>query len=96
MKQLLDNKTITKNDFEDGETVKLADGTKLRSNTFTIAKLQIGDVILENVRVTVNSKITVPTIGGLNALMKKNNAVVKGTVLYMKPKEKKIKPGADE
>ncbi|MES2618024.1 MAG: OmpA family protein [Bacteroidota bacterium] len=96
VKQLLDSKTITKNDFEDGETVKLGDGTKLRSNTFTIAKLQIGDVILENVRVTVNSKITVPTIGGLNALMKKNNAVVKGTVLYLKPKEKRTKPGTDE
>jgi hypothetical protein len=71
----------------------LGDGTKLPSNTFLIATLQIGDVTLENVRVVVSTKVTVPTIGGMNVIMKKMFAVVKGKVLYMKPKEKRAKAG---
>ena len=93
VKQLLDSKAISKKDFEDGESIKLGDGTKLPSNTFLIATLQIGDVTLENVRVVVSTKVTVPTIGGMNVIMKKMFAVVKGKVLYMKPKEKRAKAG---
>ncbi len=89
VKQLLENKTITKKDFEDGESIKLQDGTKLPSNSFIIATLQIGDVTLENVKVTVSSKVTVPTIGGMSGILKKMFAVVKGKTLYMKPKEKR-------
>ncbi len=92
VKQLLDSKTLTKKNFEDGESIKLADGTKLPSNTFIIETLQIGDVTLENVKVTVSSKVTVPTIGGMSTIMKKMFATVKGKTLYMKPKEKRVKP----
>lgn len=88
VKLLLDNKVITKKEFEEGESIKLNDGTKLPSNTFTCT-IQIGDVILENVKVVVNSKITEPTMGGMNTQLKKINAVVKNGVLYMKPKEAK-------
>jgi len=96
-KQLLESGAISKKDFDtDGESIKLKDGTKLPSNTFTIKKIQIGDVVMENVKVVINSKIDEPTFGALNTAVKKLNAVVKGKVMYMKPKEKKSKPGAKD
>lgn len=88
--QLLESKAIEKGDFEDGESIKLKNGTKVRSNVFVIAKLQIGDVVLENVKVTINSKLeSGANFGGASTLFKKLNAVVKNKVLFMKPKEKK-------
>jgi peptidoglycan-associated lipoprotein len=97
VKQLLESGAITKKDFDtDGESIRLKDGTKLPSNTFIIAKLQVGDVVMENVKVVINSKIDEPVFGALNAAVKKLNAILKGTVLYMKPKEKKApKPGKE-
>jgi peptidoglycan-associated lipoprotein len=97
-KELLESGAITKKNFDtDGESIKLKDGTKLPSNTFVIDKLQIGDVVLENVKVVINSKIDESTIGGLNTAIKKINAVVKGKTMYMKPKEKKApKAGAKD
>lgn len=86
--QLLENGVITKSDFEDGEPIKTKDGKKLRSNTFTCT-IQIGDVVLENVKVTITNKVDEPTIGGLNIQLKKIGAFVKGKMLFMKPKEKK-------
>ena len=68
---------------------KTKEGKKLPSPTFIIATLQIGDVVLENVKVTISNKVDEPTFGGLNTQLKKVNALVKGKVLYMKPKEKK-------
>ena len=88
--QLLESKAIEKGDFEDGESIKLKNGTKVRSNVFVIAKLQIGDVVLENVKVTINSKLeSGANFGGASTTFKKLNAVVKNKTLYMKPKEKK-------
>ena len=93
--QLLESGAIEKGDFEDGETFKTASGKKLRSNTFIIKKLQIGDVVLENVKVTISNKITEPTLGAMNTAFKKLNPVIKGSTLYMKPKERKSKPGEE-
>ncbi len=91
--QLLESRAIEKGDFEEGESFKTASGKKMKSNVFIIKTLQIGDVILENVKVTISNKVDVPTIGALNMAIKKINPIVKGDVLYMKPKEKKVKPG---
>jgi outer membrane protein OmpA-like peptidoglycan-associated protein len=97
VKQLLDNGAITKKDFDtEGESIRLKDGTKLPSNTFVIAKLQIGDVTMENVKVVINSKIEEPVLGAANTAVKKLNIVVKGKTMYMKPKEKKTRPGKDD
>lgn len=87
--QLLESGAISKKDFEEGESIKTKEGKKLPSPTFVIATLQIGDVVLENVKVTISNKVDEPTFGGLNTQLKKVNALVKGKVLYMKPKEKK-------
>jgi hypothetical protein len=87
--QLLESGAISKKDFEEGESIKTKEGKKLPSPTFIIATLQIGDVVLENVKVTISNKVEEPTFGGLNTQLKKVNALVKGKVLYMKPKEKK-------
>jgi hypothetical protein len=87
--QLLESGAISKKDFEEGESIKTKEGKKLPSPTFIIATLQIGDVVLENVKVTISNKVDEPTFGGLNTQLKKVNALVKGKVLYMKPKEKK-------
>jgi hypothetical protein len=91
--QLLESGAISKGDFEDGESFRTAGGKKMPSNVFIIKTLQIGDVILENVKVTISNKVDVPTIGALNTAIKKINPIVKGNILYMKPKEKKVKPG---
>ncbi len=97
VKQLLESGAITKKNFDtEGESIKLKDGTKLPSNTFVIEKLEIGDVVMENVKVIINSKIDEPTMGGGNTAVKKLNVVVKGKIMYMKPKEKKVKPGAKD
>ena len=87
-KQLLDAKVVSKKDFEDGESIKLADGTKLPSNTF-VASIQIGDFVIQGAKIVISSKVTEPTIGALNTQMKKINATVKGNVLYYKDKTKK-------
>jgi hypothetical protein len=87
-KQLLDAKVVSKKDFEDGESIKLADGTKLPSNTF-VANIQIGDLVINGAKIVISSKVTEPTIGALNTQMKKINATVKGNVLYYKDKTKK-------
>jgi hypothetical protein len=87
-KQLLDAKVVSKKDFEDGESIKLADGTKLPSNTF-VASIQIGDLVIQGAKIVISSKVTEPTIGALNTQMKKINATVKGNVLYYKDKTKK-------
>jgi outer membrane protein OmpA-like peptidoglycan-associated protein len=94
VKELLDNKVISKKDFEDGESIKLADGTKLPSSVF-VATIQIGDAVLENVKISVSSKATESTMGGLNTQLKKINAFVKNGVLFFKVKEKKEKPSKD-
>lgn len=86
--ELLDKGVITKKDFEDGETIKTKDGRKLPSNTFRCT-ITIGDVVLEDVKVTISNKIDEPTIGGLNPIFKKLGAIFKGKILFMKPKEKK-------
>src|SRR5690606_7744584 len=44
--QLLESGAISKGDFADGQKITTASGKKLPSNTFTIAKLQIGEVTL--------------------------------------------------
>jgi len=87
--QLLESGAISKKDFEDGESIKTKDGKKLPSSTFILATLTIGDVVMENVKVSISNKIDEPTIGGLNTQLKKINPLLKGKVLYMKPKEKK-------
>lgn len=97
VKQLLDNDVITKKDFDtEGESIRLKDGTKLPSNTLILAKIQIGDVTMENVKVVVDGKIETPVIGMGNTAVKKLNPVVKGKTFYMKPKEKRSRPGKDE
>lgn len=95
--QLLESGAISKDDFDpDGESIKLKNGKKLPSNVLILKTLQIGDVTLENVKVTVNSKIEEPVIGGLNTVLKKLSAIVKNAFLFMKPKEKKgAKPNDD-
>jgi len=95
--QLLESGAITKKDFDtEGETIRLKNGTKLPSNVLIIASLQIGDVVLENVKVTVDSTIEEPVMGGMSTTLKKIAALVKGKFLFMKPKEKKgAKPSDD-
>ncbi len=95
--QMLESGAISKDDFDpDGESIKLKNGKKLPSNVLIIKTLQIGDVTLENVKVTVNSKIEEPVMGGLNTVLKKISAIVKNAFLFMKPKEKKgAKPNDD-
>ena len=95
--QLLENGAITKKDFDpEGETIKLKNGTKVPSNVLIIASLTIGDVVLENVKATVDSSIEESVMGAMNTTLKKVSAVVKGKTLFMKPKEKRTKPGASE
>jgi outer membrane protein OmpA-like peptidoglycan-associated protein len=95
--QLLESGAITKKDFDtEGETIKLKNGTKLPSNVLIIASLQIGDVVLENVKVTVDSTIEEPVMGGMSTTLKKIAAFVKGKFLFMKPKEKKGGKPSDE
>jgi len=95
--QLLENGAITKKDFDpEGETIKLKNGTKVPSNVLIIASLTIGDVTLENVKATVDSSIEESVMGAMNTTLKKVSAVVKGKTLFMKPKEKRTKPGASE
>lgn len=94
--QLLESGAISKADFEDGESFRTASGKKMPSNVIILKTVQIGDVTLENVKVTISNKIDVPTFGALNMAIKKINPLVKGNILYMKPKEKKTKPGAGE
>ena len=95
--QLLESGAITKKDFDtEGETIKLKNGTKLPSNVLIIATLQIGDVVLENVKVTVDSTIEEPVMGGMSTTLKKIAAFVKGKFLFMKPKEKKGGKPSDE
>lgn len=89
-KDLWDKKVITKKEFEDGETIKLADGTKLPSNTF-VATIQIGDVIIENVKIIISNKVTEPTMGGISTSLRKLNALVKNGSLYLKQKVVKTK-----
>jgi hypothetical protein len=51
---------------------------------------------LENVKVTVDSTIEEPVMGGMSTTLKKIAALVKGKFLFMKPKEKKgAKPSDD-
>jgi hypothetical protein len=66
------------------------------SNVLIIASLTIGDVTLENVKATVDSSIEESVMGAMNTTLKKVSAVVKGKTLFMKPKEKRTKPGASE
>lgn len=95
--QLLESGAITKKDFDtEGETIKLKNGTKLPSNVLIIASLQIGDVVLENVKVTVDSTIEEPVMGGMSTTLKKIAAFVKGKFLFMKPKDKKGGKPTDE
>ena len=95
--QLLESGAITKKDFDpEGESIKLKNGTKLPSNVLIIKVLQIGDVVLENVKVTVDSKIEEPVMGGLNTTLKKISALVKNGFMFMKPKEKKGAKPSDE
>ncbi len=90
---LLKKKAIAKQDFEDGESIKLKDGTKVPSKTFIIEKLEIGDVVMENVKVTINSKLDdgTATFGTNSSTFKKLNPIFKFGYLFMKPKEKKSK-----
>jgi hypothetical protein len=95
--QLLESGAITKKDFDtEGETIKLKNGTKLPSNVLIIASIQIGEVVLENVKVTVDSTIEEPVMGGMSTTLKKIAAFVKGKFLFMKPKEKKGGKPSDE
>lgn len=87
--QLLESGAIKKADFEDGDKIVTKSGKKLPSKSFIIAKLEIGDVVLENVKVTINPNIEEPVMGGQSTVLKKLKAVVKGVYLYLFPKEKK-------
>lgn len=87
--QLLESGAITKANFEDGEKIVTKSGKKLPSKVIIIEKLQIGDVVLENVKVSINSNIDEPVFGGQNTQLKKLKAVIKGMILYLLPKEKK-------
>lgn len=86
--QLLEQGVISKKDFEEGESIKTKDGKKLPSNAFRCT-ITIGDVVIEDVKVTISNKIEEPTMGGLSPVLKKIGALVKGKILFMKPKEKK-------
>ncbi|MBC7425938.1 MAG: OmpA family protein [Bacteroidia bacterium] len=85
-KRLYENGVISKEDFEDGESIKI-NGTKLRSNTFIIKSLEISGVTVENVRVVINGKISDPVLG--KSFWKKLNPIEKNGSIYVKPKAKK-------
>lgn len=88
--QLLASGAISKKNFDpDGESIKLKDGTKLPSNILIIDKLQIGDLTLEKVKVTVNSKLDEPVMGAMNTYFKKLGAILKNGYLFLKEKVKK-------
>lgn len=95
--QLLESGAITKKDFDtQGETIRLKNGTKVPSNVLIIKKLQIGDVLLENVKVTVNSKIEESVMGANHTLLRRNNTLMKNKILFMKPRVKRgAKPDED-
>jgi outer membrane protein OmpA-like peptidoglycan-associated protein/tetratricopeptide (TPR) repeat protein len=86
--QLLESGVISKKDFEEGESIKTKDGKKLPSNAFKCT-ITIGDVVIEDVKVIISNKVDEPTMGGLSPVLKKVGALVKGKILFMKPKEKK-------
>jgi hypothetical protein len=87
VKTLLESGAISKGDFESGEKIKLEDGTKLKSNVFTIAKLEIGDVVVENVRVTVNSKTDAPMLG--KSVLRKYHPVIKYGQMFLKERRRR-------
>jgi peptidoglycan-associated lipoprotein len=87
--ELYESGVISKGDFEDGNKITTASGKKLPSNTFTIEKLELGGVTLENVKVTISNRVTEPTFGAMNSTFKKLKAVVKYKILFLFEREKR-------
>jgi len=62
--------TIQENDFIGRQTYQFADGSSAKSSVFNIESLQIGEIVLKNVRASISNNVNSPLLLGQSALRK--------------------------
>jgi predicted aspartyl protease len=67
---LIKSGTIKSTDFIGTETYQLADGSTVKSRTFYLRKLMIGNVEISDIKATVSNSINAPLLLGQSALKK--------------------------
>lgn len=65
---LIRTDTITKEDWLPGKTYQFADGSKAKSQRFTIRSIKIGNRILRNIACSISNSLNAPMLLGQSAL----------------------------
>jgi aspartyl protease family protein len=65
--------TITDEDFIGTQTYQFADGTTAKSSVFNVKSIQIGNIIIKNVKAAISNSISSPLLLGQSALKKLSN-----------------------
>jgi hypothetical protein len=61
--RLITNKIITPSDYLETQDYQLADGSVVRSDVYRLQTLQVGDLVVEGVRVSVAERESPPLLG---------------------------------
>lgn len=62
--------TISESDFIGTETYRFADGSTAKSSVFNLKSIQIGNIVLKDVRASISNNISSPLLLGQSALKK--------------------------
>jgi hypothetical protein len=70
VKSLIESGNLKQTDFYGEQEYRLADGSTIKSSTFIIHKLKIGDLVFEEIKASIGSSNDAPLLLGQNLLKK--------------------------
>lgn len=76
---------LKKTDFLNSTNIQIANGDVIQGSKIILRKVQIGEIILENIEATVIHNLNAPLLLGMSAINKIGKVVIENKVLYIYP-----------